>query len=852
MPARLTHSRARPVRVAYFVEDNAHADITLDAIFARSFGHWGGRFSLIVPCLNDRPKPAYDKWLERYDPDIIYSYVPLEDELLERLHERLYPSFLISHQVFGLHEVNAYTLKPRLPIDPLSISTLIPLAAGPIRFEPAQPTCIVDTMGRASTNRFIQDSFGSWLGSVGSSYPASLREYGSLLTVVEDDEAQPRAAYFRPPDRTINTAIALLTSLRQGRVSTASCLSAMSTSRLEFNNSRWGDAFNIVVGDSFGDRLIYWNARAHFRKWRDASFVDLRVPYASLDDAALVSCIGEFLQARNTVSPGSSGPPQAVIGSLTVSVERLTQFAETLRAASRGLMYSVQMATSEDDCIPTTEELEHSDFTMADSYHPRASSLWSETTFQDRDIRITPPAPDHLRFAPAALQNPYHGTWAVDLQIEREVNYSQLHNVQQKWNLPRRLRMTAAFVKGYEIQSSFGQFMIPRVSKGGLLTLFANSGSKFPIVRQPEDELAFRTAFLEGHDWYPFRRGPREQSPTQLCKGISRSENGRYVWGVLQMFPSLNEANGVLLHQFWREQFSKLGASSAASDARLEVVERTLVKRFRNNVLDIRDRDELKRITKIVLQEAEHYRTFIPSLSWAELESAFRDFQDRQWRAQPAEYGVDEAEWRRLELSRFTDNVRELCQRDILHQGFENKCTKCLHRSWIAIDGVKREIRCEVCGTAEAAPVNRPWEFRLNEFVREALRKHGVLPIFWALSRLRNLREESFFFEGPLDIFFDQLPWEADGPDTDLDLVCVLDGRVSICEVKQSARQLRKARDFSTTIRRLRPDVGVIAVMEPETPEIRQSFNQFAQELRDSGIEASLLTLGTDDFSDRI
>jgi len=31
----------------------------------------GGRFSLIVPCLNGRIAPSYWPWLEAYDPDIV-------------------------------------------------------------------------------------------------------------------------------------------------------------------------------------------------------------------------------------------------------------------------------------------------------------------------------------------------------------------------------------------------------------------------------------------------------------------------------------------------------------------------------------------------------------------------------------------------------------------------------------------------------------------------------------------------------------------------------------------------------------------------------------------------------------
>jgi hypothetical protein len=70
-------ARPRPLRVAFLVEEDEHASLTLDGIFADCYARWGGRFSLIVPCFQGRITPSYWPWLEAYDPDIVYSYVPL-------------------------------------------------------------------------------------------------------------------------------------------------------------------------------------------------------------------------------------------------------------------------------------------------------------------------------------------------------------------------------------------------------------------------------------------------------------------------------------------------------------------------------------------------------------------------------------------------------------------------------------------------------------------------------------------------------------------------------------------------------------------------------------------------------
>ena len=103
--------RPRPLRVAFLVQDEEHAQLALDGIFADSYGRWGGRFSLIVPCVDGKLSPTYWPWLESYDPDIVYSYVALDRADVLEIHERLSPADYISHElgadprldVFGFH-----------------------------------------------------------------------------------------------------------------------------------------------------------------------------------------------------------------------------------------------------------------------------------------------------------------------------------------------------------------------------------------------------------------------------------------------------------------------------------------------------------------------------------------------------------------------------------------------------------------------------------------------------------------------------------------------------------------------------------------------------------------------------
>jgi hypothetical protein len=61
-----------------------HSDLVLDGIFADCYRRWGGLFRLIAQCIGGRVSPAYWPWLEAFDPDLVYSFVPLgREDVLE-------------------------------------------------------------------------------------------------------------------------------------------------------------------------------------------------------------------------------------------------------------------------------------------------------------------------------------------------------------------------------------------------------------------------------------------------------------------------------------------------------------------------------------------------------------------------------------------------------------------------------------------------------------------------------------------------------------------------------------------------------------------------------------------------
>jgi hypothetical protein len=139
-------TRSRPIRIAFLIGDGEHSSITLDGVFADCYSRWGGRFSLIVPCVSNRISPAYWPWLERFGPDIVYSYVPLSERDVLELHERIAPNAYTLHKVHEPRRLDVFGFKPAYEPKPLSSLSLVFKLA---RYAPAArngaPVKIIDS-----------------------------------------------------------------------------------------------------------------------------------------------------------------------------------------------------------------------------------------------------------------------------------------------------------------------------------------------------------------------------------------------------------------------------------------------------------------------------------------------------------------------------------------------------------------------------------------------------------------------------------------------------------------------------------------------------------------------------------
>jgi hypothetical protein len=835
--------RPRPIRIAFLVDEHEHWREMLQGILANSYGRWGGRFSLIVPCENGKIRPAYLPWLEAYDPDLIYSYVDLSDATVERLHERLYPSSLVRHNFFRA-ERDVYAFRPEFSLGPLSSLSVTLVASRGGMLSGPRPVTLVDSYGRAAAPQFLQENFGCYRDSLNPwPVPGNWSEYVRTFALVGQEVIDDPCIVPRPQGEYVTDYKAMLDRLSTQRdlVGLAQ-LSAWMCPRLQMNDPRWTNRVNLFVGDSFVDRVTFWNARSHLDVYLDGGLVTLKMSKADIDDEETFAAIIKIIRNRIHVSH-SQNNSEIAIRSASHTAEELEGMVARFRAADRWNRYSSQPIDSIDQCCPGLGVLETA-MRHVEDRGVFQSSDWHETTFSDETFRPPLIAPRHIRGAPTSPFGGNRGTWALDVDIKRTNDYSRFHNVQHHWRLPRSLRMTSAFTRLYQLGGTTGPLCAPRVSSEGLITLYGAQDAQLPELRVPTDEVAFRYALRSPRDWQPFApgRGPLQNS---LVLEIRPSDKGRYLTALTRLSGGIHRSREIFLNKFWKEQFEFLGASPSAGEDRLPELVRRLQNRLRSGA--IQGQEDWERIGRVVLGEAREVRVPPQYLRFDHLAARFEDFRNDYWSNHTA--GTPREQWDDEEKRSLARSVQYLCQREILHQGREWLCPRCNNSNWVSIDAIRKSMVCEVCGTAKPAPVAGPWHFRLNTFVLDGLRAHGMLAHVWCLSRLSDLSHACFSFLEPHELFFTTESAYAGRPDAEIDLMVVTDGTVRLCEVKTSNQNI-SIEKLADLARRIRPDIATLAIMEPRSGGTDRRLEQLRQALEGSGIKAEVITLDGNDIDD--
>lgn len=842
-------SLARPLRVAYMVDAKKTPPELLDAIFAECYGRWGGRWSLIVPCDGGKPKTDYLPWLEKWDPDLIYSYVPLSFDDQAFLHESLYPSSIVIHEIYD--EDSDRKWHPNLKCTAVSSLTVLPwIAARPNAFDRGSAELLDVYWSEPHPARWIRDSFGlprisegttAIVEAASSCIPANTlisQENLDNKTLVKSNSAKYAVGQSDWLMRFANNRSA---------ISLADAASFISQ-RLNISHAHNRRALSLVVGDSFDDRLMFWNS-FHYNGINWPGIYSLRVDPLEFEQEENLELLSALVLNRNR--HWDQGRHSTAVRSCSIDAEQLAEYADKLKASMKFHYVRSEPIESADHTIPDLEPK----FFGGGYFHEWTHQIERpvETVRFIGDLvhcaKPVPPQFQEISQVPLPLRS---GAWMLDIQLDRSANYSQYSNVDHWWALPRRLRLAYSFIERGSVSTrpddSFLR-LLPRVSSSGKLSVASSLSGNVPQLRIPRDDDLLRHALIQPHDWIGHNALQEQAQISSIWTGYAdteTSDKGRYLVGTMNLLGGLENAFDILLEPFWQTLFGKLGTDNGQH--RDAVVEKLLGK--------LKKKEQFKKFP-ISLEDEEALRLFLDD-SWAGIRTTDRSTQSLSFskimelwlNTQKEDLShLDEEEnqeWHKWERVSFINKLESLSEKQVLHQGHEWQCLRCLNRNWLAISNLSRTWHCEVCGYAKPADIEKEWRFRLNGFLKTALTDHGMLATIWCLRTLRDRSDSGFYFLPSTNLYTERQMSKRGSTTAEFDLLAVVDGETYLCEIKSSARISKKElAAFATVANNVRPDKALLAIYVCDQKKLDKVQNDLSK-LLTKGISAEIISHRTE------
>lgn len=526
----------RPIKIAFLVPDNnsTETNLILDAVFHDSYTRWGGAHSLIINCSENKSiSDSSMNWARFYDPDIIYSYVRIQEKDIQTLNS-LCPMEMISHQNRANDSANWRNYLPDYgQINPtLSVSTLYEPRRGLTNDRSGFSTHLCLTQfKKISDNRFLPDNFGVAHHNRNYTNPVS-GVYDTISYCNEGIPENNKIATIR-----CFTEGAVLEKISSGEISTFSQLSSASASGSHHPTlPEWNTTFNLFIGSSAFDRICFWNSRLLSSPNSNINESAILVSLEHFSDDLFIAELGKYLNNTN-FKTGGNGPSRVSVRSKSIDKKTCIEIAKKIQTETWNTI------NVSDDYNITPE--------FQPVYFGQDRGLQNPSfKTQERKIRFSANEPEHFRFLPPRYLEARYGQWIVDFDIERHKGDEKYSNVLNDWRLPRRQELVTAFTNAPGKITKHGTLAVLAMDHDSLAPMRKKKNNHQISIYFPDDELIFRHLIEDIPPLNP--EDMRKVLKHQKYATIELSDKGLNHRGIVAKFRNAIEAAEILGNSFWR------------------------------------------------------------------------------------------------------------------------------------------------------------------------------------------------------------------------------------------------------------------------------------------------------------
>ena len=442
------------------------------------------------------------------DPDVVYSYVGLDNVLLDRIDRDWMPTAV------QVHRSNDGRFEPsfREAPEPLHALSLIPYLANNRGWGPPRPLALLTRYLSATIDPFVADSFGISDFGPGTAQAEDVLRYANTIAL-GDRAANPNQSVATKDVADTLALLPRLTSFASETLTMAEMSGIGYDAHHQTLEPAW-DIYNIIVGDFTIDRIAFWNARVGAEPWLRKQIIALRIPEAHLENPAFRSALIDYV-ARTAYTRHGGAPKMIVLRSSSVSEERMQPLIEPFLL--RGVHAQIAPFTDPADCAATKP----SNWPTA---HNAESGRYSESPLTLRAVQ-----PPHLAVWPVLRPMLTSGAWVVRATFSGVV---QGEIGDGKLKFPRRWQSV------FDLRAN----VLAKPARSGSLRLLVKSDTKPVEFLLPFSDERFVRNLLFGY-YFRTTTEPRVALHREIPRvQVVTSSAGRQLIRLLSKLDDLGEA----------------------------------------------------------------------------------------------------------------------------------------------------------------------------------------------------------------------------------------------------------------------------------------------------------------------